>query len=124
MSTQQGTCDQESRGKISEMLQSIFSIEQPPKIISCYGGGTAWASFSYLSAEVAPASFDSIAGFEPLNDPAWFPMDLLAENHRGAFEGADWSRVMYRESFHPQTKARIFLIRSPDDRAFIVTTSE
>lgn len=123
MSAQQNKCGDDAT-KLSEMFRTLFAAETPPDILSCSAGGTPWASFSHVSAEVAPASFDGIAGFEPLNDPGWFPMDLMPDDYRRAFEGADWTKVLSAQSFDPQTKARIFLIRSPDDRAFIVTTSE
>ncbi|TKW65032.1 MAG: hypothetical protein DI616_16815 [Paracoccus denitrificans] len=106
------------------MLRKLFSVEQDPEILSCSAGSTPWASFSYLSAEVTPGSFDGIDGFKPLNDPGWFPMDLMPDDYRGAFEGADWTAVNWTQSFDRSTGARIFLIKSPDNKAFVVVTSE
>lgn len=124
MTPQSGSCVESSRNKISEMFRSAFSIETAPEVISCEESSTAWASFSSLSAELTPQSVNGVQGMKPLGDPAWFPMDLLSDRYRGAFEDADWSKVTYAESFDPATKARIFLINSPDKRSFVVITSE
>ena len=124
MSTQQGACAPDSRDKISEVFQAAFPAAQAPKVMSCDGDSTAWASFSHISAELVPASLSGLQGLEPLNDPGWFPMDLMDAQYRGAFGGADWTKVTSLESFDPVTKARIFLINAPDKRSFALITSE
>ena len=124
MKTQTGGCAKDDRDKIAEMLHTVFSVKQEPDVISCGGGSTAWASFSHISAEITPASISEISGFESLNDPAWFPMDLFEDEYQRAFDGVDWSKVTSHASFDPVTRARVFLINSTDGRSFVLITSE
>lgn len=119
------SCTVEDSAQIEQVIRDAFpDARQKPKILSCDAGGTPFASFSHISAELVPDSVRDLTEFMPVGDPGWIPMSLLSDSYQPVFEGADWNKVTYAESFDEKTGARVFVMNTPDDRSFVLITSE
>ncbi|MDO5622980.1 MAG: hypothetical protein Q4G24_16155 [Paracoccus sp. (in: a-proteobacteria)] len=119
------SCAVEDRARIEQMISAALpDARQKPKIWSCDSGDTPFASFSHISAELTPDSVRDLTDFMPVGDPGWIPMSLLSDSYKPAFEAADWDKVTYAESFDERTEARVFVMNTPDDRSFVLITSE
>lgn len=119
------SCAVEDSAQIEQIISAAFpDARQNPKILSCDSGGTPFASFSHISAELVPDSVRHLTKFILVGDPGWIPMSLLSDSYQPAFEGADWNKVTYAEASDKKTGARVFVINTPDDRSFVLITSE